>query len=124
MSCNARAEMAIADFFHSDGVAFSLVESPRFHQMCQALRYVGNDFKVPSRFKLGGELLDINFETCHQRNIVDLMKDGFIFGVIWLGDGATINRLPLINVLGISSGKAPTIIAIDDCSGKSMMLLV
>ena len=69
MSCNARAEMAIADFFHSDGVAFSLVESPRFHQMCQALRYVGNDFKVPSRFKLGGELLDINFETCHKANV-------------------------------------------------------
>ena len=116
--------MAIADFFHSDGVAFRLVESPRFHQMFQAPCHIGNAFTVPSRSKLGGELLDINFQTCHQKNILDLMKEGFVFGVIWLGDGATISKMPLINVLGISSGKAPVIVAIDDCSGKSMMLLV
>ena len=91
--------------------------------MCQALRYVADDFKVPSRRKIGGELLDINFETCHKANVEVLMKEGFTFGVIWLGDGATINRLALINILGISSGKAPVIIAIDDCSGKSTISL-
>ena len=52
-SINARAKMAVADFFHSNGIAFSAVESPRFIAMCKALRFVADDFKLPNRKELG-----------------------------------------------------------------------
>ena len=117
-SINARAEMAVADFFHSDGIAFSAVESPRFIAMCKALRFVADDFKVPNRHKLGKELLDINFNSCCESNIRELMKEGFVFGSTFLGDGATIGRMPLVNILGIVAEVPPVVIAIDDCTGK------
>ena len=76
------------------------------------------DFKVPNRQKLGKELLDINFNSCCESNIKELMKEGFVFGSTFVGDGATIGRMPLVNILEIVAEVPPVVIAIDDCTGK------
>ena len=110
--------MAVADFFHCDGIAFSAVESPRFIAMCKALRFVADDFKLPHRHKLGKELLDVNFNSCCESNNKELMKDGFVFGSTFLGDGATIGQMPLVNILGIVAEVPPVVIAIDGFTGK------
>ena len=60
---NAWAEMAIADFCQSNGIACSAVETPQFIAMCKALRFVSDDFKLPNCQKLGNKLLDVNFST-------------------------------------------------------------
>jgi hypothetical protein len=53
-SHNAIVELTIADFFHC------VVESPRFKRLVKVCCLVGDDFVVPNRKKVGGELLDIN----------------------------------------------------------------
>ncbi len=55
-SNNSILEMAIADFFHCKNIPDCVVELVRFKQLLEKARYVGSDFKVPSRKKIGGKL--------------------------------------------------------------------
>ncbi len=64
---------------------------------------------------LGG-LLKLNFENTYKRNKMALMKDARTFGVAWLGDGATIKRMPLLNMLALCGEEPPVVISIFDCS--------
>ncbi len=54
-SNNSILEMAIADFFHCENIPDRVVESVRFKQLLEKARYVGSDFKIPSRKKIGGK---------------------------------------------------------------------
>jgi hypothetical protein len=98
---NARLEMAIADLILSDNLPDRVVESPRFQLVLQHARFVDSTFKIPSRKKIGGELLDINYRNCMEMNQVQILSDAPIFGLSWLSDGATIARMPLINTLAM-----------------------
>ena len=40
-----------------------------------------------------------------------------MFGLSWLGDGATIKKMPLINMLVMCGDKPPAVISICDCTG-------
>ena len=115
-SNNATLEMAIADFFHSENIADSVVESPRFARLVRLCRLVGDDFVIPNRRKIGGELLDLNFQTTYKSNKEKLLKEARVFGLAFLGDGATIKRMPLMNVLAMTATVSPMTIAIQDCS--------
>ncbi len=53
-SNNSILEMAIADFFHCKNIPDCDVESVCFKQLLEKARYVGSDFKIPSRKKIGG----------------------------------------------------------------------
>jgi hypothetical protein len=61
-SHNAIVEMAIADFFHCENILDAVAESSRFKRLVKVCRHVGDDFVVPNRKKIGGELLDINYD--------------------------------------------------------------
>lgn len=108
--------MAIADFFHCDNLPDTLAESPRFRRIINLARLVGSDFKCPNKKLIGGELLDINFKNCYERNKKDLLSEVSAFGFAWIGDGATVHRMPLINVLCTSGVTPPTVVGIYDCS--------
>jgi len=114
-SNNATLEMAIADFFHSENIADAVVESPRFARLVRLCRLVGDDFVIPNRRKIGGELLDLNFQTTYKSNKEKLLKEARVFGLAFLGDGATIKRMPLMNVLAMTATVSPMTIAIQDC---------
>ena len=114
---NARLEMAIADLILSDNLPDRVVESPRFQLVLHHARFVDSSFKIPSRKKIGGELLDINYRSCMEKNQTQILSDAPIFGLSWLSDGATIARMPLINTLAMCSNVPPTCVAITDCSG-------
>jgi hypothetical protein len=113
---NASFEMAIADFFHCENIPDKVVESERFARVIKKARTVGSDFKIPSRSKIGGELLDLNFETVYKANKEALLKDASVFGLAFLGDGATIKRMPLMNILGMCAGTPPLTLSIQDCT--------
>ena len=115
-SNNATLEMAIADFFHSENIADAVVESPRFARLVRLSRLVGDDFVIPNRKKIGGELLDLNYQTTYKSNKEKLLKEARVFGLAFLGDGATIKRMPLMNVLAMTATVSPMTIAIQDCS--------
>ena len=60
---------------------------------------VGKDFVVPHQKKIGGELLDLNYQNSYERNKANLLKEVKVFGMALMGDGATIHRMPLMNIL-------------------------
>ena len=115
-SNNATLEMAIADFFHSENIPDAVVDSPRFARLVRVCRLVGDDFVIPNRKKIGGELLDLNYETTYKSNKEKLLKEARVFGLAFLGDGATIKRMPLMNVLAMTATVSPMTIEIQDCS--------
>jgi hypothetical protein len=115
-SNNATLEMAIADFFHSENITDAVVESPRFARLVRVCCLVGDDFVIPNRRRIGGELLDLNYETTYKANKEKLLKEARVFGLAFLGDGATIKRMPLMNVLAMTATVSPMTVAIQDCS--------
>ncbi len=134
-SNNSILEMAIADFFI---VRTYLIVLFCFKQLLEKARYVGSDFKIPSRKKIGGKffflltiipiianklsgnLLDNNFQAIYDSNKRLTTENANVFGLSWIGDGATIKRMPLLNMLAMCGSKPPAVIVILDCTGHMM----
>ena len=91
--------MAIGDFIHSCGLPFRIASHPKFRLLISLARAVGSNFRFPSRNQIATELLDINYDTYMTKSRGLLERDIEIFGISFYGDGATVKRMPLINVL-------------------------
>lgn len=115
-SNNAAAEMAIADFFHSSNIPDAVVECPEFKRLVRQCRLIDQDFVIPNSNKMGGELLDINFKNISSINKTNLLKEASVCGITLMGDGATIHRMPLLNILAMSGSTPPLTIGIVDCT--------
>ncbi len=63
-----------------------------------------------------GELLDVNYENIYSLNKTELMKEAKVFGFAWMGNGATIHKMPLMNILALNGTTAPMTILIHDCT--------
>ena len=110
-------QMKIADFWHAEGLPDLAVQSTRFRSILKAARLVGDDFNPPSRNSVGGDLLTKNYKTYKQQNKSLLLKEASVSGIAWMGDGATMARMPLVNVLAMCAAVPPVVIAINDCTG-------
>ncbi len=108
--------MAIADFFHCENIPDAVVELPRFKRLVKVCPLVGEDFVVPNHKKNSGELLDINYENTYSLNKAELIKEAKAFGFAWMGNGATIHKMPLMNILALNGTTAPMTILILDCT--------
>jgi hypothetical protein len=115
-SHNAIVEMAIADFFHCENIPDAVVESPRFKRLVKLCRQVGDDCVVPNCKKVSGELMDINYENTYSLNKAELIKEAKVSGFAWMGDGATIHKMPLMNILALNGTTAPMTVSIHDCT--------
>jgi hypothetical protein len=115
-SNNATVEMAIADFFHCKNIPDSVVELPRFIRLLRVCRLVGEDFVVPNQKQIGGDLLDLNYANVYKCNKANLLKFAKVFGLAFLGDGATIHHMALLNILAMSGAFPPMTISIQDCT--------
>ncbi|KAL3769143.1 hypothetical protein ACHAWU_001211 [Discostella pseudostelligera] len=114
---NAVLQMAIADLFHCENIPDSVVNSKRFRLVIQLARTVGKGFTYPNRQAIGKDLLDLNYKNVYESNVEALKKNAHIFGLAFLGDGATIKKMPLINVLAMCGSSAPpTTLLIKDCT--------
>ena len=51
-------DAAIADFFYDNAIAFNVVDSRSFKNMCSKLNVAGETYRPPDRRALGGKLLD------------------------------------------------------------------
>ena len=108
--------MAIVDFFHCENIPDSVVESPRFIWLVCLCRLAGDDFVVPYQKKIGGELLDLNYDSIYNQNKAELLKFSKVFGLAFLGDGATIHRMALLNIFAMSGATPPMTVSIQDCT--------
>jgi hypothetical protein len=79
-------------------------------------RHVGDDFVIPNRKTIGGELLDINYENTYNLNKAELIREARVFGFVWMGDGATIHKMPLLNILALNGTTPPMTVSIHDCT--------
>jgi hypothetical protein len=115
-SNNVTVEMAIANFFHCKDLLDVVVESPRYLRLVRLCRLVGDDFVVPIRKKIGGDQLGLNFANIYKQKMEDLLKEVKVFELAFLGDCATIHRMPLMNILAMSGVTPPITISIQDCT--------
>ncbi len=76
----------------------------------------GDDFAVPNHKKVGGEILDINYENTYSLYKTELIKEAKVFGFAWMGDGSTILKMPLMNTLALNGTTAPMTVSIHDCT--------
>jgi hypothetical protein len=94
--------------FHSENIADAVVESPRFARLVRVCCLVGDDFVIPNRRKIGGELLDLNYETTYKSNKEKLLKEARVFGLAF-------KRMLLMNVLAMMATVSPMTISIQGC---------
>jgi hypothetical protein len=112
------ARVAIADCVHSLGLPFACVDHPKFRYMLACQQSVGTNFKYPNRQQVGGELLEINYSQCCDRNMKNLMMDAHIFGLTAYGDGATVKGNPFVNILASGGHCYAATLQIADCTGQ------
>jgi hypothetical protein len=115
-SNDATVEMAIADIFDCENIPDAVVELPRFIRLVHVCHLVGEDFVVPNRKRIGGDLLDLNYANVYKCNKASLLKFAKVFRLAFLGDGATIHQMALMNILAMSGACPPMTISIQDCT--------
>jgi hypothetical protein len=90
---------SIADMIHSSGLPFSLSTDPKFRRMIILARNVGTNFVTPSRHRIGTDLLKLNYDMYVARTKEGLLNQADTYGLTLYGDGATVKKMPLINIL-------------------------
>jgi hypothetical protein len=98
-SVESKLTMAIADMIHSCGLPFSFASNLKFRRVLGLSRRVPLTYKPPGRNQVATELLDINYDSLMSANRSKLIEDIDVFGLTFYGDGATVRKMPLINIL-------------------------
>ena len=65
---------------------------------------------------MSGALLDANYTSYQTSSLTKLLMNANVFGLGIYGDGATIGKIPMMNILAASAGNPNCIIDIIDCS--------
>ena len=110
-------DTAIADMVICDGLNFNLGEKVRFMNVLKAAKKVNlQHYTPPNGARIGGELLDISHQTIMDTNRENLLLEANTYGIMFLGDGATIRKIPLTNMLAMGVHCPPAVLEIRDCS--------
>ena len=111
-----KARMAIADFIIGCGLPFSIADHPKFRYMCKIMRNSSNKFSFPNRNIISTDLMDALYESNREKYIEKLLIKAESFGISLLGDGATVKRMPLINIIASGVYCPVAVLAISDCT--------
>lgn len=115
-TADSKLTMAIADMIHACGLPFALAQHPKFRLIINLARCTGTNYSPPSRNSVAGELLDLNY-CQYQENATELLlRDLDTFGLSFYGDGATVKRMPLFNLLCSGVHLTTSVLEIVDCS--------
>jgi hypothetical protein len=117
VQADGRLTMAIADLIHSCGLPFSLASHHKFHRVLTCAKQAPKNYTPPNRNIIAGKLLDINYNIYQNKTTEKLLKDAEIYGLTFFGDGATIRKSPLINILASSVHEPAGCLSIVDCTG-------
>ncbi len=58
----------------------------------------------------------ISTTTTPTKNKESILTEASLFGLSWIGDRATIKRMPLVNMLAMCGKVAPVVVSICDCT--------
>ena len=107
---------AIANFIHGNGLPFSLVDKPAFKNILTLARKSSPRYEPPTSKRMGNELLDLTYNSYVTINNNLLDKQKSLFGLSLFGDGATIHKKPLLNVLASGVHNTAAILEIVDAT--------
>ena len=108
--------MACADFVHSLGLPFRTCETAQFKRFVNLATCVPEDYKPPNRHLVSGKLLDLNYKERVGVLKHRLQSAAEIFGLAGYGDGATIKKIPLMNIMVSGAEEPCATLDIVDCS--------
>jgi len=109
---------SLAAFVHLSGLSFSTTENPLLRRVLKHASRVNLDnYKLPDRKKMSGPLLESQYQTITDQNKQRLKVEASLFGLSFMGDGATVKRMPLVNMMAVGVHCPPATIEIADCSG-------
>lgn len=111
-----KIDIAIADVIASHRLPFSFVESPKLKFLINLCCHCPINYKPPSRKQISGNLLDTLYEQYESGGIKELNNNVNIFGLSLMGDGATIKKKPLFNIIVSGHKKTAHVAKIHDCS--------
>ena len=107
----------MADLIISEGLTFNISQKPIFKKVLELSRKVLRIYIPPNRNLISRELLDVIHEQNMKRNLAMIRKEADIFGLLFLGYGATISRFPLLNILASAKYIPVDVLEIFDCQG-------
>ena len=98
--------------------------------MVDSSRQTRSQYKPPEINIVGGILLEDNFEHVKGKTDTQLQKYSFLYGMTAVGDGKTIVKMPLFNVLVSTYGTTTDVIKVHGFSrhfaagGKNMLSIL
>ena len=116
-SNDTRLTIAIADLIISEDLTFNLDQKSIFKKVMELSRNVLKTYILPNRKLISKELLDVIHEQNKKRNLAMIKKEADIFGLLFLGYGATISRCPFLNILDSVKNIPVAVFEIVDCQG-------
>ena len=117
VQAESRLTMAIADLIHSCGLPFSVASHHKFQRVLTYAKQAPKNYTPPNRNLVAGKLLDLNYQIYKTQTTEMLLKDADTYGLAFFGDGATIRKSPLINILASSVSEPAGCLSIVDCTG-------
>ncbi len=90
-----RMDITIADFIFRNGLLISLIECVKFHKLIQSARHIPPKYSSLQE-KMAGPLLDDIYQSTYDEQMRSLLKESKDFGIALFGDGATIQKVPMM----------------------------
>ena len=97
-SNKTRLAIAITDIIISEGISFNISQKPTFEKVLYLARNVSKFYQPPNRNIISKDLLDVIHDQNTERNLISIQKESDIFGLLFVGDSATISKIPLLNI--------------------------
>jgi hypothetical protein len=85
-------DLAIADFIHSNGLAFRIVEDNKFKRLLHYAHITSTSYQPPKRKQVSENLLDELYDNYVnvKKNLLQVEVEKY--GLAIMGDGATIKK--------------------------------
>ena len=97
-SNETRITVAIAELIISEGLYFNLAQKPRFNKVLYLAKNVSKCYQPPNRKLISEDLLYVIHDQNMESNLSFILKESDIFVFLFLYDGDTISRIPLLNI--------------------------
>jgi hypothetical protein len=104
--------------FFCNGLPISLVECTKFNKLIQSARHIPPKYTPPYRKKMARPLLDNIYQSTYDEQMRSLLKESKVFGIELFGDGATIQKVPMMIFLGSSPNNPFALLNTVDCTSE------
>ena len=94
-----RLTVAISDLNISERLYFNIAQKPRFKKVLYLAINVSKCYQSPNRNLISKDILGVIYDQNTESNLSLIKKESDIYELLFLGDGATISRIPLLNIL-------------------------